>query len=178
MNLIGTPDYIAPEIINQTSFSNYTIDWWSLGVMAYELIIGTRPFCADTIDEVIDNITNFNIEWPEVGDEEGMITSEAKDFISKLLNKDFTQRLGVYGAEELKNHPFMAGIDWEKVKSSATVFLPRKMTRISDLMTMEEDKALRKEIEDFMRGDLSGKKVQNLNLSSFIRFDLLKSETI
>lgn len=67
MNLIGTPDYIAPEIINQTSFSNYTIDWWSLGVMAYELIIGTRPFCADTIDEVIDNITNFNIEWPEVG---------------------------------------------------------------------------------------------------------------
>ena len=61
MKLIGTPDYIAPEIINQTSYSNYTIDWWSLGVMAYELIIGTRPFCADTLEEVIDNITNFNI---------------------------------------------------------------------------------------------------------------------
>ena len=61
IHIIGTPDYIAPEIINQTSYSNYTIDWWSLGVMAYELIIGTRPFCADTLEEVIDNITNFNI---------------------------------------------------------------------------------------------------------------------
>ena len=61
MTLIGTPDYIAPEIINKISVNNYTIDWWSLGVMAYELIIGTRPFCATTIDEVIDNITRFNI---------------------------------------------------------------------------------------------------------------------
>ena len=47
--LIGTPDYIAPEIIEGLSTKNSTIDWWSLGVMAYELLIGTRPFCADTI---------------------------------------------------------------------------------------------------------------------------------
>lgn len=64
MNLIGTPDYIAPEIINQVSLNNYSIDWWSLGVMAYELMIGTRPFCADTIDDIVDNIIQFNIEWP------------------------------------------------------------------------------------------------------------------
>lgn len=49
IKLIGSPDYIAPEIINQTSFSNYTIDWWSLGVMAYELIIGARPFSGESI---------------------------------------------------------------------------------------------------------------------------------
>lgn len=69
----------------------------------------------------------------------------------------------------------MAGIDWDKVKSSATVFLPRKMTKLSDIMTMEEDKDLRSEIEDFIGGELGGKKVKNLQLSSFIRFDLLKS---
>ena len=50
VRLIGTPDYIAPEIINQTSLSNYSIDWWSLGVMAYELLVGNKPFGAYTID--------------------------------------------------------------------------------------------------------------------------------
>ena len=74
MKLIGTPDYIAPEIINQTSYSNHTIDWWSLGVMTYELLVGNRPFGANTIDEVVDNITNFNIDWPEVGREEDMMS--------------------------------------------------------------------------------------------------------
>ena len=49
LNLIGTPDYIAPEIINRISTKNKSVDWWSLGVLAYELLIGTRPFCANTI---------------------------------------------------------------------------------------------------------------------------------
>lgn len=66
-NLIGTPDYIAPEIINHISTGNKSIDWWSLGVMAYELLIGARPFSADTVEDVIQNIQDFNIEWPEVG---------------------------------------------------------------------------------------------------------------
>lgn len=60
-NIIGTPDYIAPEIINHISSNNKSIDWWSLGVIAYELMIGVRPFSGDTIDEVIQNIRDFNI---------------------------------------------------------------------------------------------------------------------
>jgi serine/threonine kinase 32 len=54
--IIGTPDYIAPEIINQTSNSNHSIDWWSLGVMAYEMLVGCRPFSAMTVEEVLSNI--------------------------------------------------------------------------------------------------------------------------
>lgn len=99
VKLIGTPDYIAPEIISQVSINNFTIDWWSLGVMTYEMLIGARPFCGETIEEVVDNITNRRIEWPEVGYEEGMISPEAKDLIEQLLNTDFVNRLGANGAE-------------------------------------------------------------------------------
>jgi serine/threonine protein kinase len=47
--IIGTPDYIAPEIINSISINNRSIDWWSLGVISYEILIGVRPFCGNTI---------------------------------------------------------------------------------------------------------------------------------
>lgn len=66
--IVGTPDYIAPEIINGESLDNLSIDWWSLGVIAYEMMVGCRPFCAKTVDDVISNIENFNIQWPEIGD--------------------------------------------------------------------------------------------------------------
>ena len=56
MRLIGTPDYIAPEIINKISINNETIDWWSLGVMTYELMVGVKPFSGYTIEEIIENI--------------------------------------------------------------------------------------------------------------------------
>lgn len=93
--------------------------------MAYELMIGTRPFCAQTIEEVIDNITNFNIEWPEVGYEEGMISPQAKDLICQLLDKDFMHRLGAKGAEEIKSHPFFEGICWETIKSDKPLVIPK-----------------------------------------------------
>ncbi len=116
VKLIGTPDYIAPEIISRASVNNKTIDWWSLGVMAYELIVGVRPFCGNSIDEIIDNIVKFKIEWPEIGYEDNMISPEAHDLISKLLNKNFMKRLGCEGAWEIKMHPFFKGIDWNNIK--------------------------------------------------------------
>ena len=64
LKLIGTPDYIAPEIINQTSINNKSIDWWSLGVIAYEMMIGCPPFSAMTVDEILCNILEGQIEWP------------------------------------------------------------------------------------------------------------------
>jgi hypothetical protein len=63
------------------------------------LLVGSRPFSAETIEEVIDNITSYRIEWPEIGYEEGMITPQAKDLISQLLNTDFVNRLGANGAD-------------------------------------------------------------------------------
>ena len=64
--------------------------------MAYEILVGSRPFSGETIEEVIENIQSFNIDWPEVGSEDG-ISAVAKDFIEKLLDKNFTSRLGSNG---------------------------------------------------------------------------------
>jgi serine/threonine protein kinase len=175
VKLIGTPDYIAPEIISHISIKNYTIDWWSLGVMTYEMLIGARPFSAETIEEVIENITSYKIEWPEIGYEEGMISPEAKDLISQLLNTDFTSRLGANGVEEVKSHPFFKGIDWDNLKNSRPPMIP-KMSSISQLQEMKEDKDLREEVYKLVGS--SNKLNKRLNLERFVRFDLLGDETI
>ena len=81
----------------------------------------------------------MNITWPEVGYEENMISPEAKDFIEKLLNKDFSLRLGAKGVEELKGHPFLEDIDWDTIKSSDSVLIPSNMVKKSDIIEMKED---------------------------------------
>lgn len=173
VKLIGTPDYIAPEIISQVSVKNFTIDWWSLGVMTYQLLIGARPFSGDSIEEVVDNIVNHRLEWPQVGYEEGMISPEAKDLIEQLLNVDFVNRLGANGADQIKAHPFFNGIDWSNLKKSRPPVVPRGLGSYSDL---QEDKQLRDEVERLIGS--SSKLNKKLHLERFVRFDLLGDETI
>jgi serine/threonine protein kinase len=103
---VGTPDYIAPEVLKKQSATNFTIDWWSLGVIVYEVLVGERPFGAQTVDDVFDNILHRRIEWPEIGYGEQMMTPEAKDLILKLLEPDYTKRLGCNGTVEIKHHAF------------------------------------------------------------------------
>lgn len=62
--IIGTPDYIAPEIIKGESASNFSVDYWSLGVIMYEMLVGVPPFNDTTIEGIFKNILSFNIEWP------------------------------------------------------------------------------------------------------------------
>lgn len=65
--IIGTPDYIAPEIIKGVEKHDKCVDWWSLGVMTYEFLTSVPPFNSDTVDEIFDNILNRRIDWPEIG---------------------------------------------------------------------------------------------------------------
>ena len=64
-----TPDYIAPEIIKGISTSNNTLDFWSLGVILYEFLVGIPPFNDDTVDKIFSNIVESKIEWPEIGED-------------------------------------------------------------------------------------------------------------
>ncbi|KAG8388145.1 hypothetical protein BUALT_Bualt02G0095500 [Buddleja alternifolia] len=106
---VGTPDYLAPEILLGTGHG-FTADWWSVGVILFELIVGIPPFNAEHPQKIFDNILNRKIPWPVVPDE---MSLEAHDLIDRLLTEDPSQRLGAGGASEVKHHPFFQDINWD-----------------------------------------------------------------
>jgi len=110
--IVGTPDYMAPEIIQGLSVDNYSIDWWSLGVLLFEFLCGVPPFNDDTPEKIFDNILKLNIPWDqiEIGYGEDCMSPEAADLIKQLLTLDYTKRLGSEGAWQIKKHKFFNGI--------------------------------------------------------------------
>jgi len=125
---MGTPDYMAPEVLLGDGHT-WASDWWSVGVMAYELIAGFCPFSADSPEEIFDNILMGELpEWPNDPDD-GMplFSPEAQDFILSLLDGDPKTRLGgSRGAQELMEHPWLRKIDWDLLElgKSEPVFVP------------------------------------------------------
>ncbi|KAN0087560.1 Protein kinase-like domain containing protein [Tylopilus felleus] len=105
----GTPEYLAPEILNGQGY-NKVIDWWTLGVLLYEMLSGLPPFYDEVTDKMYQKIlTDPLVFGPEIG-------SEARSILTSLLNRDPTRRLGVNGAEEIKKHPFFEKhIDFKKL---------------------------------------------------------------
>lgn len=70
--MVGTPDYMAPEIINPDKYNieNYderSIDWWAMGAILYQFLVGIPPFCDCSIEKVFDNIRNLRMDWPDIG---------------------------------------------------------------------------------------------------------------
>ncbi|GJP46540.1 hypothetical protein CLOM_g5814, partial [Closterium sp. NIES-68] len=117
---VGTPDYLAPEILLGTGHGA-TADWWAVGVMLFELLCGVPPFNAPSPEIIFDNILNRDIPWPEVPEE---MSYEAMDLIDRLLHPEPSQRLGARGAEEVKAHPFFANIRWETLAQEQAAFVP------------------------------------------------------
>ena len=111
---VGTPDYIAPEVFRQNGYGQ-EIDWWSLGVIMFEMMIGYPPFYSDSSTETCKKILNWesNLEIRS----EANISKEAVDILKKLIN-DPEKRLGRNGAEEVKQHPFFKNVDWKHVKET------------------------------------------------------------
>ncbi|KAF9587037.1 hypothetical protein IFM89_039723 [Coptis chinensis] len=117
---VGTPDYLAPEILLGTGHGT-TADWWSVGVILFELIVGIPPFNAEHPQTIFDNILNRNIPWPRVPDE---MSYEASDLIDRLLTEDPHQRLGANGASEVKQHVFFKNINWDTLARQKAAFVP------------------------------------------------------
>uniref|UniRef100_A0AAQ6A7A9 Serine/threonine-protein kinase sax-1 n=1 Tax=Amphiprion ocellaris TaxID=80972 RepID=A0AAQ6A7A9_AMPOC len=109
---VGTPDYIAPEVFMQTGY-NKLCDWWSLGVIMYEMLIGYPPFCSETPQETYRKVMN----WKEtlVFPPEVPISERAKDLILRYCT-DAENRIGAVSVEEIKSHPFFESVDWEHIR--------------------------------------------------------------
>ncbi|KAI6229780.1 AGC/AKT protein kinase [Aphelenchoides fujianensis] len=106
----GTPEYLAPEVIEDGDYSR-AVDFWSLGIVTYEMISGRLPFFSRDHEKLFELILNGNPRFPT------RATAEARALLSGLLIKDPTQRLGggVRDALEIMEHPFFSVLDWDKV---------------------------------------------------------------
>ena len=103
----GTPGYLAPEIIKELPYGA-SVDFWSLGVLCFEFLVGDSPFEADEDDELFNQICNMKVMYP------ARLDASAKAFVDELLNRNPETRLGCKrtGKEDIQKHAFFAGVSW------------------------------------------------------------------
>jgi protein-serine/threonine kinase len=124
---VGTPDYIAPEIFLQQGYDK-GCDWWSLGAIMFECLVGYPPFCSESAHETYRKIMNWRdqLYFPD----DVHVSPEAEDLIRRLICNP-EQRIGRGGAEEIKQHPFFDGVDWDTIRDLRAPFVP-KLSSITD----------------------------------------------
>ena len=106
----GTPEYLAPELLLAQDY-NKTVDWWTLGVLLYEMLTGLPPFYDKVVNDMYRKILHEPLHFPD----EDVVPPVARDLLTKLLNRNPAERLGANGSAEIKSHPFFDPIDWRKL---------------------------------------------------------------
>nr|XP_008505489.1 PREDICTED: microtubule-associated serine/threonine-protein kinase 1 [Equus przewalskii] len=116
----GTPEYIAPEVILRQGYGK-PVDWWAMGIILYEFLVGCVPFFGDTPEELFGQVISDDILWPE-GEE--ALPTDAQLLISSLLQTNPLVRLGAGGAFEVKQHSFFRDLDWTGLLRQKAEFIP------------------------------------------------------
>ncbi|XP_076015520.1 microtubule-associated serine/threonine-protein kinase 2 isoform X2 [Genypterus blacodes] len=117
----GTPEYIAPEVILRQGYGK-PVDWWAMGVILYEFLVGCAPFFGDTPEELFGQVISDEIMWPE---EDEALPLDAQDLITKLLRQNPLERLGTGSVYEVKQHSFFTGLDWNSLLRQKAEFIPQ-----------------------------------------------------
>lgn len=128
---VGTPDYIAPEIFNGQGYT-YLCDWWSVGAIMFECLVGWPPFCAEEPTDTYRKIVNWRecLYFPE----ELVLSHNSESLIRSFLC-DPEHRIGNEGgqhggATQIKNHPFFRGVIWDQLRNIRAPFEPRLSSNI------------------------------------------------
>ncbi|RLN25058.1 hypothetical protein C2845_PM07G37160 [Panicum miliaceum] len=118
---VGTPDYIAPEVLLKKGYG-MECDWWSLGAIMYEMLVGYPPFYADDPITTCRKIVHWrnHLKFPE----DARLSNEARDLICRLLC-DVDHRIGSSGADQIKAHPWFRGVAWDKLYEMEAAFKPQ-----------------------------------------------------
>ncbi|KAB8210002.1 kinase-like domain-containing protein [Aspergillus parasiticus] len=109
--LCGTPDYLAPEVVSSKGY-NKSVDWWSLGILIFEMLCGFTPFWdSGSPVKIYENILRGRVKYPPY------LHPDAVDLLSQLITADLTKRLGNLhgGPEDVKNHPWFAEVTWDRL---------------------------------------------------------------
>ncbi|KAL0489772.1 glucocorticoid-regulated kinase [Acrasis kona] len=163
----GTPEYLAPEVLLQKGHGK-PVDWWSYGTLVYEMLIGIPPFYNENVQKMYDKILHSQLVLSEK-----LMSPEVQDLIRKLLERDPRKRLGSgpTGAEEIKKHPWFAGVNWDDLYHKRitppfrpnvhgeldTSFFDDEFTRQAPIDSVVEnsylDASVQKEFEGFTYND-------------------------
>ncbi|OAX78792.1 AGC/PKA protein kinase [Emergomyces africanus] len=109
--LCGTPDYLAPEVVSSKGY-NMSVDWWSLGILIFEMLCGFTPFWdSGSPMKIYENIIKCRVKYPPY------MHPDAQDLLSQLITPDLTVRLGNLhgGSQDVKDHPWFAEVTWDRL---------------------------------------------------------------
>ncbi|CAJ0916900.1 unnamed protein product [Ranitomeya imitator] len=130
----GSPHYIAPEVILKKGYGR-PVDWWAMGIILHQFLLGSVPFDGKTLTEIEENIVGGHLCW----DREPVPRFDARCLITGLLRKNPERRLGTAGTFEIKGNPFLIGLCFKNLLSQKPKYVPQVASNVDTSFSINED---------------------------------------